>query len=54
MGFERLSALVKHDGVLQIDIALLEAGDNDLEFLERRLKIHFADRLSRVLRFRYG
>ena len=47
MGLERLPALVKGDGVLEVDLALLELGYDRFEFLERGLEAHGANRCAR-------
>jgi autotransporter translocation and assembly factor TamB len=52
MVLQRLAALVKGDGILQIDLALLQAGDDGFQLLERGLETYVADRRGAVLRFR--
>jgi hypothetical protein len=43
MIFERLPAFVQSDGILKIDLALLQPGDNGFQFLEGAFEAQLFD-----------
>jgi len=48
MGLQGLSAFVQSDGIFQFDLALFQARDDGLKFLERPLEAQLFDGLGRA------
>jgi len=43
MGLQRLAAFVQGDGILKLDFALLQAGDDGLQLTQSRLEAEAGD-----------
>src|SRR4051812_28957001 len=54
MAFQSLATLIQGDGVFQIDLTLLQPGDDAFQLFESGLKAHFADGRCRPLCIRCG
>jgi hypothetical protein len=46
MCLQRLATLVQRDGVLKVDLALFQAGNNGFQFLQRAFEAEFFDGLA--------
>jgi hypothetical protein len=54
MGFQRLAALVQDDGILEVDLALLQPGDNGLQLTKGCLEAEAGDRGQKRVGFGGG